>query len=67
MSARLPMLVCGLVQLQKATTVGVIRVAEAINERAHQHLHGPVNIQRRNVRLRVLQKVGEDQLTQMRQ
>eukprot|EP00965_Chrysotila_dentata_P092853 3066271-Pleurochrysis_carterae.AAC.1 len=35
MSARLPMQVCRLVQLRKASAVGVIWVAEAVNERAH--------------------------------
>eukprot|EP00965_Chrysotila_dentata_P114238 3776081-Pleurochrysis_carterae.AAC.1 len=39
--------------LRKASTVGVIRVAEAVHERAHQYLHGL--------------KVDADQLTQMRQ
>eukprot|EP00965_Chrysotila_dentata_P094102 3110406-Pleurochrysis_carterae.AAC.1 len=67
MSARLPMRVCRLVQLWKASRVGVIRIAEGVYEHAHQYLHGPVNIQRQDVRLHVLQKVGADQLTQMRQ
>eukprot|EP00965_Chrysotila_dentata_P096113 3175281-Pleurochrysis_carterae.AAC.1 len=66
MSARLSMRVSILVQLRKASTVGVIRIAEAVHERAHQYLHGPVNIQRRDVRFHVLQKVGVDQLAQMR-
>eukprot|EP00965_Chrysotila_dentata_P103775 3426190-Pleurochrysis_carterae.AAC.1 len=35
MSARLPMRVCRFLQLRKASTVGVIRVAETVNERAH--------------------------------
>eukprot|EP00965_Chrysotila_dentata_P260643 6213985-Pleurochrysis_carterae.AAC.1 len=67
MSARLPMRGSSLWQLRKASTVGVIWIAEAVHERAHQYLHGHVNIQRRDVRLHVLQKVGADQLTQMRQ
>eukprot|EP00965_Chrysotila_dentata_P017756 590553-Pleurochrysis_carterae.AAC.1 len=54
-----------LVQLRKASTIRVIRITETVNERAHQYLHGPVNIQRQKVRLHVLQKVGADQLTQL--
>eukprot|EP00965_Chrysotila_dentata_P252873 6210924-Pleurochrysis_carterae.AAC.1 len=47
------MRVSRLEQLRKASTVGVIWIAEAVHERAHQYLLGP--------------KVSADQLTHMRQ
>eukprot|EP00965_Chrysotila_dentata_P236790 6201532-Pleurochrysis_carterae.AAC.1 len=55
-SACLAMRVCRLVQLGKASTVGVIHVAETIDERAHKHVHGSVDIDCRNLSLHVLQK-----------
>eukprot|EP00959_Pyramimonas_sp_CCMP1952_P460100 9479311-Pyramimonas_sp.AAC.1 len=55
-SACLPMRVCRLVQLRKASTIGVIWVAETINERAHQYLNGPAHVRYRDIGFHVLQK-----------
>eukprot|EP00965_Chrysotila_dentata_P034881 1161233-Pleurochrysis_carterae.AAC.1 len=65
-STRLPMRICWLVQMRKASTVGVICIAKSAHEHAHEYLHGPALVQCRNVRFHVLQKIGADQLTQMR-
>eukprot|EP00965_Chrysotila_dentata_P035840 1192708-Pleurochrysis_carterae.AAC.1 len=53
-------------KLRKASTIGVIWVAETINEQAHQYLNGPAHVQCQDIGFHVLQKVGADQFTQMR-
>eukprot|EP00965_Chrysotila_dentata_P038300 1273076-Pleurochrysis_carterae.AAC.1 len=59
------MRVSRLVQLRKASTVGVIWVAESVHEHAHEYFHGPAHVKYREVGFHVLQKVNADQLTQL--
>eukprot|EP00965_Chrysotila_dentata_P181689 5998202-Pleurochrysis_carterae.AAC.1 len=59
------MRICRLMQLGKASTVGVIRVAETVNERTHELFHGSVDVNCRNLSLHILQKVGADHFTEL--
>eukprot|EP00965_Chrysotila_dentata_P257712 6212980-Pleurochrysis_carterae.AAC.2 len=54
-----------LLQLREACEARIGRVAEAIHQRANQHLHGLARVQRSGVRLHVVQKIRADQLAEI--
>eukprot|EP00965_Chrysotila_dentata_P106283 3510101-Pleurochrysis_carterae.AAC.1 len=54
-------------KLGKASTVGVIRIAETVDEHAHEHFHSSVDVNCRNIGLHVLQEVGADHLAELSQ
>eukprot|EP00965_Chrysotila_dentata_P059779 1983155-Pleurochrysis_carterae.AAC.1 len=57
--------ICWLMKLGKAGTVGVIWIAETVDECADEHFHNSVDVNCRNLGLHVLQEVGADHLAKL--